>query len=71
MDQQSEFVSGGTEGAPDEKRDRRAGQEIWRQAVQGDGPEFGMNWLPVAENGQERQGEVLQIQRAIDSRGQP
>lgn len=35
MDQQSEFVSGGTEDAPDEKRDKAGGQEIWRQAVQG------------------------------------
>lgn len=28
MDQQSEFVSGGTEGAPDEKRDRRAARRF-------------------------------------------
>lgn len=28
MDQQSEFVSGGTEGAPDEKRDKRAARRF-------------------------------------------
>lgn len=52
------------------KEGQAGGLEIWRQAVQGNGPEGGMNWLPVGENGQERQGEVLQMERATGTRGQ-
>lgn len=65
MDQQSVFVSGGTEGAPDEKDRRAGGQQIWRESVQGNGPEFGTNWLPVCEDGQERQDEALQMEFAM------